>query len=57
MNSLLETQEKCLPQPKMNRHLKINTECLNGKGKKAVFQKGGSGARNLFREENYFPGR
>lgn len=22
MNSLLETQEKCLPQPKMNRHLK-----------------------------------
>lgn len=38
-NSLLETQEKCLPQPKMNRHLKINIKCLNGKGKKAVQKK------------------
>lgn len=35
-NSLLETQEKCLTQPKKNMYLKINTKCLNGKGKKAV---------------------
>lgn len=35
-NSLLETQEKCLTQPKKNKHLKINTKCLNGKGKKSV---------------------
>lgn len=35
-NSLLETQEKCLTQPKKSKHLKINTKCLNGKGKKAV---------------------
>lgn len=33
-HSLLETQGKCLTQPKKNRNLKINTKRLNGKGKK-----------------------
>ena len=56
-NSLLETQEKCLTQPKKNRNLKINTKCLNGKGKKAVLEKEKVKAKNLFKEEKNFPGR
>lgn len=58
-NSLLETQEKCLPQPKMSRHLKINIKCLNGKGKKAVQKKERMrqviflGRKRIFQEEEW----